>query len=478
MRRAIAWVMVSILVLAGGYVYADAQDWVPGWFTAEPFDVPQAPFVTQEPVAVASPSGTDAVARIDTDAPRPSAAEVQALAEQVRADSRTGASTNISVVDYLDGTVYADVSAADPQVPASTTKLITVVAAVAELGADFTTTTTVAWVPRTRTLTLVAGGDVLLAADQGHHGDVDDAEDAAQGWAGLGDLADQVVEALADSLGEDVIVQIDDSDFPGPAWPAEWPQYAFDMGYAAPVTGLAVDGARLTDDNYAKRASDPSVHAGELFVEALEARGVAVDGEVTRASSPVADDARGREVASVDSAPLSEIARHLLSVSDNTVAEQVARVLAIEAGRKATPTGEAKAIIASLRELGVDVTGLELHDGAGYSERNQISPATMTSALLAARDEPALEGLLDWLPLAGLEGTVATRYEGLAPAGYWRAKTGSLTGVTSIAGVVVTADGRPLAVAILADGMPYGQEAPKAAFDDLLVALAECGCEG
>ncbi|WP_169747749.1 D-alanyl-D-alanine carboxypeptidase/D-alanyl-D-alanine endopeptidase [Demequina subtropica] len=478
MRRIVAGALVTLLVLAGGYLYADAQDWVPGWITAAPVDVPQAPFITQEPVTVESPAGTDAVADMDPDAPRPSASEVQALAEAVRADSRTGDSTHISVVDYLDGTVYADVDASDPQVPASTTKLITVIAAVSQLGADYTTSTTVRWDAGTRTLTLVAGGDSLLAADQGHHGDVDDAEDAAQGWAGLGDLADQVLESLGDDAAGAVRVEIDDSDFPGPAWPKEWPQYAFDMGYAAPVSGLAVDAARLTDDNYAKRAADPSLHAGGLFVDVLEARGLTVEGEVTRASSPVADDAEAVEIASVESAPLAEVSRHLLSVSDNTVAEQVARVLALEMDYKATPAGEARAIRRALNQIGADIEGLELHDGAGFSDRNQISPATMTSALLAARDVPALDGLLDWLPLAGLEGTVETRYTDTSPAGYWRAKTGSLTGVTAIAGVIVTADGRPLAVSILADGMPYGQTAPKAAFDVLLDALAECGCAG
>ncbi|WP_062521665.1 D-alanyl-D-alanine carboxypeptidase/D-alanyl-D-alanine endopeptidase [Demequina silvatica] len=466
-----------MLALGGGYLFLDAQDVVPGWITAQPAEIPQAPFITASPVAPAPVQGDDAAAGLDADAPRPSASEVQALAEAVREDSRTGTSTNISVVDYLDGTVYADVDAADPQVPASTTKLITAVAAVSQLGADYTTTTEVTWDASTRTLTLVAGGDVMLAADAGRYGDVASAEDAANGWAGLGDLADEVVAALDSVTGDGaraVKVRVDDDAFPGPAWPKEWPDYAFTMGYAGPVSGLAVNGARLTEGNYVARAEDPSLHAGSLFVERLQERGVTVKGEATRASSR----ARAVEVAAVQSAPLAEVARHLLSVSDNTVAEQVARNLALASGEPATPAGEARAITAALEALGVTVDGLELHDGAGFSDRNQISPATMTGALLAARDEPSLSGLLDWLPLAGLEGTVAERYEGLPPAGYWRAKTGSLTGVTAIAGVLVTADGRPLAVAILADGMPYGQDAPMGAFDDFLGALAECGCEG
>ncbi|WP_062292684.1 D-alanyl-D-alanine carboxypeptidase/D-alanyl-D-alanine endopeptidase [Demequina phytophila] len=476
MRGIIAGVGVGVLALGGGYLYLDAQDVVPGFLTAQPAEIPQAPFITASPVAPAPVQGDDAAAGLSADAPRPSATEVQALAEAVREDSRTGTSTNISVVDYLDGTVYADLDAADPQTPASTTKLITAVAAVSQMGADSTTSTTVTWDATSRILTLVAGGDVMLAADQGHHGDVASAEDAANGWAGLGDLADEVVSALGPDVtgGGAVKLRVDDTAFPGPAWPKEWPEYAFNLGYAGPVSGLAVNGARLTEGNYVARAADPSLHAGGLFLERLEERGVTVQGEATRASSR----ARAVEVAAVRSAPLAEVARHLLSVSDNTVAEQVARNLALASGERATPAGEARAITAALEALGVTVDGLELYDGAGFSDRNLISPATMTSALLAARDEPSLAGLLDWLPLAGLEGTVETRYEGLPPAGYWRAKTGSLTGVTAIAGVLMTADGRPLAVAILADGMGYGQEGPIGAFDDFLGALAECGCEG
>ena len=477
MRRIVAGVAGSVLLLGGGYAYADARDVVPGWITAAPVEVPQAPFITAAPV-VAAPEPTAApVADLDPDAPRPDAATVQSLAEAVRADPRTGESTNISVIDYLDGTVYADLSAADPQVPASTTKLLTAVAAVGHLGADFRTRTTVTWNPTTRTLTLVAGGDVMLGAGEGHGGAVGAGDDPAQGWAGLGDLAAQVSAAVGDDAAGLTVV-VDDLAFPGPAWPEEWPDYAFDMGYAAPVTGLAVNGARLSDDNYAQRAADPSLHAAGLFIAALEERGLTVEGEATRASSPVRDDAGATEVAAVESAPLAEVARHLLAVSDNTVSEAVARVLALAMGRPATPAGGASAITLALRDLGVPTAGLELYDGAGYSDRNQISPAMLTAALTVAREEPGLFGLLSWLPLAGLEGTVESRYVGSPVAGFWRAKTGSLTGVTSIAGVIVTADGRALAVAILADGMPYGQERPQSAFDEFLAALAECGCEG
>ncbi|MDN4484203.1 D-alanyl-D-alanine carboxypeptidase/D-alanyl-D-alanine endopeptidase [Demequina lignilytica] len=478
--RVLGAVTAAVALLAGGYLWADAADLVPGWFTLAPVEEPQPPFITAAPVTVASSSPLPVTA-IDPDAPRPSAAVVQALAQAVRDDERTGDSTNIAVVDYLDGTVYADLSAADPQVPASTTKLLTVVAAVSALGDDATLTTRVLWDAGAATLTLVAGGDEMLAAGYGHGGaELEAGTDPANGWAGIADLADQVAEALDDAeVTGDVAVAVDDSAFEGPAWPEEWPDYARNRGYAAAVTGLAVDIARIrTEDNadaeYTARYEDPSVNAGEVLAAALADRGVTVADEVTRAAA----GSGAVEVAAVESAPLSEIARHLLAVSDNTVAESLARVLAIETGLPGDPEGAATATRRALKAIGVDITGIELYDGAGFSERNQISPATLASSLLAARDVPALDDLLSWLPLSGLEGTVETRFADTPVAGYFRAKTGSLTGVTTIAGVIVTAEGRPLAVAILADGMPYGQTRPKAAFDEFLTALAECGCEG
>lgn len=487
-----------VALAASGYFVADAAGLVPGFLTSAPIEQPQAPFITAAPVAASLPAdGALAalpVAELDPSAPRPSAAVIQALAEQVRADSRTGASTTISVVDYLDGAVYADVSAADPQVPASTTKLLTVVAAVGALGPDATLATTVRWDAAASTLTLVAGGDVMLARGAGHGGEgLAPGADAANGWAGIGDLADQVVDALGAGAGggassaEPVRVLVDDSAFVGPAWPDEWPTYARDLGYAAPVTGLAVDIARVrTADNadaiYAQRYTDPSISAGKVLAAALADRGVAVEGDVARATGASATSKAATqtsvEVARVEGAPLAEVARYLLSVSDNTVAEVLGRVLAIRTGGVADAAGGAAAIVTGLEGLGVATDGLALFDGAGFSDRNQVSAATLVSAIEVARERGELAGLLAWLPLSGLEGTVASRYEETPVAGFFRAKTGSLTGVTTIAGVVMTADGRALSVAVLADGMPAGQAAPKAAIDAFLASLAECGCDG
>ena len=68
------------------------------------------------------------------------------------------------------------------------------------------------------------------------------------------------------------------------------------------------------------------------------------------------------------------------------------------------------------------------------------------------------------------------RYRDTWAAGVLRAKTGSLTGVTTIAGAVQTPQGRWLWFSVMFDGMAYGQARPQAAADVLLQGLAQWDC--
>jgi len=469
-----AGILTPVVVLGGlgAYAWADAEGIVPGILTNTPEKYPPAPFLTAPPVTGA-PVADSPVADLDGDTPIPTSAAVDSLAQKLRADPRTGESTNVAVFDYATGEYIGGLSPNDTQVPASTTKLLTAAAALHALGPDYTTKTTVTWDSKTATLTLVAGGDLMLAAGAGHHGIGHEGDlAAANGWAGLGDLAEQVAPALAPDNPGEVNVAVDDSAFPGPAWPEAWPDYARTEGYAAPVTGIAVNVARVDGTGYGKRYQDPSLAAANDFATALESAGLAVR-DVAHGVSP-ADSVR---VATVESAPLGVVTDYFLGVSDNTIAEVTARVLALETGQAVDPTGAAAATIAQLRGMGVDTAGLILLDGAGFSEDNRISPAHLATTIVASRTDPNASALVNYMALSGLEGTVTARYADTDAAGYLRAKTGSLTGVTTLTGVVTTVDGRVLAFAAMADGMPYGQARPKAAIDELVSALADCGCQ-
>ncbi|MCB2413359.1 D-alanyl-D-alanine carboxypeptidase/D-alanyl-D-alanine-endopeptidase, partial [Demequina sp. TTPB684] len=282
--------------------------------------------------------------------------------------------------------------------------------------------------------------------------------------------ADQVADALKDQGVSSVKVAFDTSSFPGPAFPTEWPSYALNSGYAAPVTGLAINVGKMTDDDYAKRWPDPAARTADVFAERLRERGITVTSVAARSG------AAGAQVGVVESAPLGSVVEYMLHESDNTIAEVLTRVLAVHDGRRAVADEAMLSVRAELAELGVDLAGLELYDGAGFSVRNRIPPQVLTGTLRAAALADTTGEIPGWLAEAGLTGTLEGRFISTPGGGVVRAKTGSLTGVTALSGIVFTEQGRPLVFAVLADGMPYGQDQPRAAIDAFVDALAECGC--
>ena len=96
----------------------------------------------------------------------------------------------------------------------------------------------------------------------------------------------------------------------------------------------------------------------------------------------------------------------------------------------------------------------------------------------AGPDEPKLRPLLDLLPIAGGSGTLSDRFidgtpAGSGPAGWLRAKTGSLTAINALAGVVTDRSGRVLTFALISNDAGMSG---RTAIDALGVALWSCGC--
>jgi len=135
-----------------------------------------------------------------------------------------------------------------------------------------------------------------------------------------------------------------------------------------------------------------------------------------------------------------------------------------------------------LRKLGLPMSGVNIVDGSGVSHLNRLTPAFLTALLSydAQPDHAQFHAIFSGLPIAGWSGTLAYRYTtspDKVAAGVLRAKTGTLDGVSALAGTVVDSSGRTLAFAIMADKIPFGADAPTAE-DAIGSALYRCGCDG
>ncbi|MCF3180822.1 D-alanyl-D-alanine carboxypeptidase/D-alanyl-D-alanine-endopeptidase, partial [Streptomyces polychromogenes] len=164
----------------------------------------------------------------------------------------------------------------------------------------------------------------------------------------------------------------------------------------------------------------------------------------------------------------------MLTNSDNDIAEALARQTALASGKPASFEGAEEAVTQRLGSLGVDLTGSRFADGSGLNRADKVSARLLTGLLAKAADpqHPELRPVLTGLPVAGFTGTLRTRNAGTSPAaGLLRAKTGTLTGVNSLAGTVVAPSGRLLAFAFLTANAADGSAAEKG-LDKLAAAVA------
>jgi serine-type D-Ala-D-Ala carboxypeptidase/endopeptidase (penicillin-binding protein 4) len=209
---------------------------------------------------------------------------------------------------------------------------------------------------------------------------------------------------------------------------------------------------------------------------------VHVTGVVQRGSLPTAS----AQLAEVRSPPVSALVTRLLQRSDNDVAEALFRHIAIAKHEPPTFAGGARAVRSWLANVKVDVRAAQIVDGSGLSLRDRLSPRVLTAVLSQVADarNVTLRPVVSGLPVAAFSGTLSTRYRVLpnktAPgigAGIVRAKTGTLTGVSALAGLVQDADGRLLAFAFVANAVPLGGlTAAQNALDRVAAQLTTCGC--
>lgn len=464
MRKATIAVLTAATLVVGGAYYglADALDLAPGPLSAAEPSYAVRPFPTPSPVEAPGPQITGLAA----DAPTPSATVLSGYAGTLAGDSLIpGATTGVSVIDVATGTELVDHQASAPLTPASSNKVLTAWASLSALGGGHRMETRA--VLSGGTVTLVGGGDVLLAADAGD-------PSAVVGHAGLGDLARAAAAELTGQGVTSVGVALDDTLFTGPAWNSGWE--SGNEAWVGQIQPIMVDVTAYGSTGY---PADPAMEAARAFSQALSAAGITVTGEVTRAAAP----AGATKLASVQSAPLADVLSVSIKASDNTMTEVEGRVLAAATGREASFTGAAQAVREQLQADGFDVTGLTLVDVCGLAKGDKV-PAHLLAQIIAraagADGGTVGRDLLTALPVGALDGTLSDRYVGTSAAGVVRAKTGSLDQTVSLTGTVVTADGRLLAYSVIIDGFPEGGmwSARTAMDNDLIVPLSGCGCRG
>ena len=270
-------------------------------------------------------------------------------------------------------------------------------------------------------------------------------------------------------------VRFDDSLFTGPTDNPAWRRDYVPDDIVSPITALMVDSGIAPDR--LSRSDDPSLAAAQAFAAALAASGLRVVGEPQR----VVVRPGAEELASVESAPLSEIAERILDVSDNVGAEVVGHQVGLAVSGTGSFEAGAAGVLDTLGGFGIDVSGDEVYDGSGLSRRNRVATSTLIGLIqyAAGPDGDAVRSVVTGMPVAGFTGSLTYRFAD-SPAvarGLVRAKTGTLTGVHALAGIAVGRDGEPMAFVFGADRSPDEKKVDaQEALDRAAASLAACRC--
>ena len=157
--------------------------------------------------------------------------------------------------------------------------------------------------------------------------------------------------------------------------------------------------------------------------------------------------------------PLNEILTRMMKQSDNLYAEAIFYHTALSIARPATQKNARTAVRQLIQRLGFDPAQYNVADGSGLSLYNYLSPELLTAFLRHAwRNESIRRHLEPSLPIAGIDGTLKDRMKNTAAYRNVRAKTGTLTGISSLAGYATAANGHQLAFAIINQGVAKAKD--------------------
>lgn len=242
------------------------------------------------------------------------------------------------------------------------------------------------------------------------------------------------------------------------------------FGQILTLNGMMASTAQPIYKRYAVR--DPAIWAGTLLREALQSQGVIAEGFIRRAVVPAQSVGLSEHL----SQPLSETLTAAMKASDNHVMECLLKKMgqrtALAPGNWTNGTLAVRRFLE--QTVGLDLQGMVLADGSGSSRYSLLTPAQMTQVLrYASQAFDVYPEFIATLPIGGTDGTLLHRMLTPPLVQHVRAKTGTMTGTSNLAGYMQTPDGDQLAFAIFIDNVAGSSADLRRLQDALLRLLAQ-----
>jgi serine-type D-Ala-D-Ala carboxypeptidase/endopeptidase (penicillin-binding protein 4) len=228
---------------------------------------------------------------------------------------------------------------------------------------------------------------------------------------------------------------------------------------------------------------DPADVAAIRFARLLRARGIAITGTVgprhgpataadLLATAPAPAPAQIPALATLTPPDVVEDLTLTAKQSQNLHAHLFLKKLALAQGLAPTTPAGLGVLNADLARVGLPRWSYDFYDGSGLSPDNRITPRAMVRYLHWVDDQPWAAQWRATLPIAGVDGTLASRFKGTPLAGNLRAKTGTLLAANALAGYVTAASGKELVFAFYANDRPGSAPSVLPAMDAAMALIA------
>ena len=158
---------------------------------------------------------------------------------------------------------------------------------------------------------------------------------------------------------------------------------------------------------------------------------------------------------------MDQVLHKMMKESDNLYAECMYYQIAASTGNRPASAKSARNVERQLiRKIGLDPQRYKLADGSGLSLYNYLSAELEVKMLRYAYcNDNIKEHLMQSLPIGGVDGTLKKRMKNSFTHGNVKAKTGTLTGIISLAGYCKAANGHDLCFSIINNGIMHGSNA-------------------
>jgi D-alanyl-D-alanine carboxypeptidase/D-alanyl-D-alanine-endopeptidase (penicillin-binding protein 4) len=215
----------------------------------------------------------------------------------------------------------------------------------------------------------------------------------------------------------------------------------------------------------------PARYFGLALKDALEKRGIVVEGQVIVDRSAPDGRAQPANLFACSSPPLPAVLSLMNKESDNFAGEHVLRALALAVGGAADRRTGLDAVLRFAERCGIGKSTLRLEDGCGLSRQNLVSARAAVKLLRAMYASPERDVFLSTLAVSGTDGTLTYRLNAPPMVGRIRGKTGTMTQVSNIAGYLQAENGDIFAFAILCNHFANSIHRVRTAQDRLLERL-------